>query len=66
MAGSCVGRSVAKIRLQQKQTRKALNIKPQMPDVQDFLSENIQKQNKNRFEFVSFCYMIVLSENTNK
>lgn len=36
MAGSCVGRSVAKIRLQQKQTRKALNIKPQMPDVQDF------------------------------
>lgn len=43
MAGSCVGRSVAKIKQQQKQTRKVLNIKPQTPNVQDLFCLKMHK-----------------------
>lgn len=51
----CWRRGVAKIRLQQKQIRKVLNMKHQMSNVQDF---SCLKMHKSRYEFVSFCYMI--------
>ena len=59
----CWRRGVAKIRLQQKQIRKVLNMKHQMSNVQDF---SCLKMHKSRYEFVSFCYMIEVSEITDE